>query len=76
MHLGEFYLSLPRGAPNPAHAVGSGAASRVTGGVSHGCGVFILQKGVPLSQGTDSGPRAHLRGRVRACRWGQNLYPA
>ena len=31
-------------------------------GASHGCGVFILQKGIPLSQGKDSGPRAHLRG--------------
>jgi hypothetical protein len=25
MHLGKYYLSLPRGAPSPAHVVGSGA---------------------------------------------------
>jgi hypothetical protein len=31
MNPGEFYLPLPRGAPNPAHVVGSGAASRATG---------------------------------------------
>jgi hypothetical protein len=30
MHPGEYYLSLPRGAPRPAHVVGSGAALRVT----------------------------------------------
>jgi hypothetical protein len=29
MHLGKYYLSLPRGAPRPAHVVGSGAALRV-----------------------------------------------
>jgi hypothetical protein len=32
MHPREFYLPLPRGAPNPAHVVGSGAAPRATGG--------------------------------------------
>jgi hypothetical protein len=30
VHPGESYLSLPRGAPIPAHVVGSGAAPRVT----------------------------------------------
>jgi hypothetical protein len=29
MHLGVYYLSLPRGAPRPAHVVGSGAVLRV-----------------------------------------------
>jgi hypothetical protein len=30
MHLGMYYLSLPRGAPSSAHVVGSGAALRMT----------------------------------------------
>jgi hypothetical protein len=30
MHLGMYYLSLPRVAPSPAHVVGSGAALRMT----------------------------------------------
>jgi hypothetical protein len=30
MHLGMYYLSLPRGAPSPAHVVGSGAALCMT----------------------------------------------
>jgi hypothetical protein len=30
MHLGKYYLSLPRGAPSSAHVVGSGAALRMT----------------------------------------------
>jgi hypothetical protein len=29
MHPGVYYLSLPRGAPRPAHVVGSGAVLRV-----------------------------------------------
>jgi hypothetical protein len=29
MHPGEYYLSLPRGAPRPAHVVGSGVVLRV-----------------------------------------------
>jgi hypothetical protein len=29
MHLGVYYLSLPRGALRPAHVVGSGAVLRV-----------------------------------------------
>jgi hypothetical protein len=29
MHPREYYLSLPRGAPRPAHVVGSGAVLRV-----------------------------------------------
>jgi hypothetical protein len=47
MHLGEFYLSLPHGAPNPAHAVGSGAASRVTGGCCTGAASSYCRKGYP-----------------------------
>jgi hypothetical protein len=42
MHPGEFYLPLPRGAPNPAHVVGSGAASRATEGALHDNDAFIL----------------------------------
>jgi hypothetical protein len=63
MHPGEFYLLLSRGAPNPALVVGSGAASRAIGG---GCcsamAPLYCRKGIPLIQGTDSGPRAYLRG--------------
>jgi hypothetical protein len=62
VHPGESYLSLPRGAPSPAPCGGVGCSSPCDQGVSYGCSVFILQKGVPLSRGTDSGPRAHLRG--------------
>jgi hypothetical protein len=54
MHLGEFYLPLPRGAPNPAHVVGSGAASRATRGCRTGAASLYCRKGVPLFQGTDS----------------------
>jgi hypothetical protein len=62
MHPGEFYLPLPRGAPNPTHVVGSGAASRATGGRCTTTAPLYYRKGVPLIQGTDSGPRAYLRG--------------
>jgi hypothetical protein len=62
MHPGEFYLPLPHSAPNPAHVVGSGAASRATGGCRTGAASLYCRKGVPLFQGTDSGPRAYLRG--------------
>jgi hypothetical protein len=56
MHLGEFYLLLPRGAPNSVLVVGSGAASRATGGGGR-CTVMAplyCRKGVPLIQGTDT----------------------
>jgi hypothetical protein len=53
MHLGEFYLPLPHGAPNPAHVVGSGAASRAIGGCRTGAASLYCRKGVPLFQGTD-----------------------
>jgi hypothetical protein len=44
--------------------------------VSHGCSVFILQKGgTPVSR-YRQWPLGPPQGRVRACRWGQNLYPA
>jgi hypothetical protein len=62
MHPGEFYLPLPRDAPNLAHVVGSGAASCVTGGHCTATTPSYCRKGVPLIQGTDSGPRAYLRG--------------
>jgi hypothetical protein len=65
MHPREFYLPLPRGAPNPAHVVGSGAAPRATGGGGGRCTAttpLYCRKGVPLIQGTDSGPWAYLRG--------------
>jgi hypothetical protein len=39
MHLGMYYLSLPRGAPSPTHVVGSGAALRMTW--RYGCSAFI-----------------------------------
>jgi hypothetical protein len=44
MHPREFYLLLPRGAPNPTIVVGSGAASCATGGggAVHDNGAFIL----------------------------------
>jgi hypothetical protein len=47
MHLGESYLSLPRGAPNPAHAVGSGAASRATEGCRTGAASSYCKRGYP-----------------------------
>jgi hypothetical protein len=53
VHPGEPYLSLPRGAPNPALCGGVGCCSPCDLGVSYGCSVFILQKRVPLSRGTD-----------------------
>jgi hypothetical protein len=39
MHLEMYYLSLPRGAPSPAHVVGSGAALRMTW--RYECSTFI-----------------------------------
>jgi hypothetical protein len=54
MHPGEFYLPLPRGAPNPAHVVGSDAASRATRGCRTSAASLYCRKGVPLFQGTDS----------------------
>jgi hypothetical protein len=54
MHPGESYLSLPRDAPSPAPCGGVGCCSPCDLEVSYGCSVFILQKGVPLSRGTDN----------------------
>jgi hypothetical protein len=62
MYPGKYYLSLPHGASRPAHVVGSGCRSLCGLEVSYGCSAFIPQKRVPLIQGTDSGPRAGLRG--------------
>jgi hypothetical protein len=48
MHLGEFYLLLPRGAPNSALVVGSGAASRATGGgVARQWRLYTVERGYP-----------------------------
>jgi hypothetical protein len=45
-------------------------------GALHGCDVFILQKGgTPVSR-YRQWPLGPPQGRVRACRCGQNLYPA
>jgi hypothetical protein len=55
VHPGEFYLLLPRGAPNPALVVGSGATSCAIGGR---CCIattpLYRRKGIPLTVGTDS----------------------
>jgi hypothetical protein len=53
VHPEESYLSLPLGAPNLALCGGVGCCSPCDLGVSYGCSVFILQKRVPLSRGTD-----------------------
>jgi hypothetical protein len=50
MHLGEFCLSLARGAPNPDHAVVSGAASRATGGVVRVRHLHTAEGGTPVSR--------------------------
>jgi hypothetical protein len=47
MHLGEFYLFLPRSAPNPTHVVGSGAASRATRGVVRVQRLHTVERGYP-----------------------------
>jgi hypothetical protein len=47
MHLGKFYLSLPCGVPNPALAVGSGAASRATRGCRMGAVSSYCRRGYP-----------------------------
>jgi hypothetical protein len=75
MHLGKFYLSLPRGAPNPAHAAGSGAASRATGGCRKGAASSYCRGGTPVSRYRQWPPGPPL-GRLRACRWDQNLHHA
>jgi hypothetical protein len=75
VHPGEPYLSLPHGAPSPAPCGGVGCCSPCDQGVSYGCSVFILQKGVPPVSRYRQWPPGPPQGRVRACRWGQNLYP-
>jgi hypothetical protein len=47
MHPGEYYLSLPRGAPSPAHVVGSGAALRVTWGCRTGAASSYCRRRYP-----------------------------
>jgi hypothetical protein len=48
MHPGEFYLLLPRGAPNPTLVVGSGAASHATGGgVARQWHLYTVGRGYP-----------------------------
>jgi hypothetical protein len=47
MHLGMYYLSLPRGAPSPAHVVGSGAALRMTWRCGTGAVPSYRRRGYP-----------------------------
>jgi hypothetical protein len=47
MHLGMYYLSLPRGAPSPAHVVGSGAALRMTWRRGMGAAPSYRRRGYP-----------------------------
>jgi hypothetical protein len=66
MHPGEFYLPFPRGAPNPTHVVGSGAASRATGGVAPVRRLYTVERGYPyfkvltVAPGPTSGEGASL----------------
>jgi hypothetical protein len=53
MHPVVYHLSLPRGAPRPAHVVGSGAVPVRPGGVVRVQRLYTVV-GVPLIQGTDS----------------------
>ena len=47
MHLGMYYLSLPRGAPSPAHVVGSEAALRMTWRCGTGAVPSYHRRGYP-----------------------------
>jgi hypothetical protein len=47
IHLGMYYLSLPRGAPSPAHVVGSGAAPRMTWRCGTGAAPSYRRRGYP-----------------------------
>jgi hypothetical protein len=47
MHLGMYYLSLPRGAPSSAHVVGSGAALRMTWRCGMGAAPSYRRRGYP-----------------------------
>jgi hypothetical protein len=66
MHPGESYLSLPRGAPSPAHVVGSGATPRVTWGCRTGTASSYYRRGYPclevptVASGPTSGEGASL----------------
>jgi hypothetical protein len=57
MHLGVYYLSLPHGAPRPAHVVGSGAVLRVARR-RRTCTVSLYcSRGYPLSRELTVAPR-------------------
>jgi hypothetical protein len=47
MHLGMYYLSLPRGAPSPAHVVGLGAVLRMTWTCGMGPAPLYRTRGYP-----------------------------
>jgi hypothetical protein len=47
MHPGKYYLSLPRGGPRLAHAVGSGAALRVAWWCRTGAAPSYCRRGYP-----------------------------
>jgi hypothetical protein len=47
MHLGKYYLSLSRGAPSPAHVVGSRAALRMTWRCGTGAAPSYRRRGYP-----------------------------
>jgi hypothetical protein len=47
MHLGMYYLSLPRGAPSLAHVVGLGAALRMTWRCRTGAAPSYRGRGYP-----------------------------
>jgi hypothetical protein len=49
MHLGMYYLSLPRGTPSPAHVVGLGAAFRMTWRCGTGATPSYRKEGTPDS---------------------------
>jgi hypothetical protein len=47
MHVGMYYLFLPRGAPSPAHVVGSGAALCMTWRCGTGAAPSYRRRGYP-----------------------------
>jgi hypothetical protein len=72
MHPGVYHLSLPRGAPRPAHVVGSGAVLRAARRSRTCTTSLYCSRGTPGSR-YRQWPPGPPQGRIRACRWGQSL---